>query len=124
MSVAANRQAANPSFEPRWIDEAERAVSALLTEAVAAIRARVTQNGKISSSALEREQHAVHGLAWLATYAEIVRQLNAYATRMTETGRFGEPERLLTAIGLGESLAQIFGGIPMNQAEFVRLAAR
>ena len=37
-------------------------------------------------------------------------------------GGFGETEALLTAIGLGEYLAQIFGGIPMNQGEIVRLA--
>ena len=38
------------------------------------------------------------------------------------TGRFGQTEELLTRIGLGEYLAQIFGGIPMNQGEIVRLA--
>ncbi len=81
------------------------------------------QNGKLSSTALDREQHAAHGLAWLATYAEIARQLNAYVKRMLEAGRFGETEQLLTVIGLGETLAQIFGGIPMNQSEFVRLEA-
>lgn len=130
MSLAANRQP--PSTESKsdlksdllkLADEAESAATALLTEASAAVRARVAQNGKISSAALDREQHAAHGLAWLATYAEIVRQLNAYAKHMTEAGRFGETERLLTVIGLGEILAQIFGGIPMNQTEIVRLGA-
>ena len=42
--------------------------------------------------------------------------------RMHEEGRFGATEELLTRIGLGEYLAQIFGGIPMNQGEIVRLA--
>ena len=36
-------------------------------------------------------------------------------------GRFGEVEELLTRIGLGEYLAQIFGGIPMSQGEILRL---
>jgi len=103
--------------------EAERTAEALLADAAAAIRPRVTLNGKISTEALDREQHAAHGLAWLATYIEIVRQLNAYARRMQDAGRFGETERLLTLIGLGETLAQILGGIPMNQGEFVRLNA-
>ena len=40
----------------------------------------------------------------------------------SEEGRFGETEQLLTRIGLGEYLAQIFGAIPMNQGEIVRLA--
>jgi (2S)-methylsuccinyl-CoA dehydrogenase len=123
MSVAASRQTETANLDPQRIDEAEKAVSALLSDAAAAIRQRVLSNGRISGSALDREQHAVHGLAWLATYAEIVRQLNAYAARMNDAGRFGEVERLLITIGLAETLAQIFGGIPMNQGEFVRLEA-
>ena len=31
---------------------------------------------------LEREQHAVHGLAWLATYVEALRQMQAWALRL------------------------------------------
>ena len=41
---------------------------------------------------------------------------------MTRERRFGETEELLILIGLGEYLAQIFGGIPMSQGEIVRLA--
>ncbi len=123
MSVAASREAESVNLDPQFIGEAEQAVSALLSDAAVAIRQRVLSNGKVSGAALDREQHAAHGLAWLATYVEIVRQLNAYAARMKEAGRFGEAERLLVTIGLGETLAQIFGGIPMNQSEFVRLEA-
>ena len=39
---------------------------------------------------------------------------------MSEEGRFGETEQLLTRIGLGEYLAQAFSAIPMNQSEIVR----
>ena len=94
----------------------------LLADAAGAVRARVSADGRLSSSALEREQHATHGLAWLATYVEAVRQLAAYAGRMQDAGRFGETEALLVEIGLGEYLAQIVGGIPMSQGEIVRLA--
>jgi (2S)-methylsuccinyl-CoA dehydrogenase len=122
-----SRAAARPSSaEPgllRLAAEAEDAVGALLTDAAAAVQARVSLSGKISTQLLEREQHAAHGLAWLATYVEVVRQLSAYARRMTEAGRFGETERLLVTIGLGETLAQIFGGIAMSQSEIVRLTA-
>jgi (2S)-methylsuccinyl-CoA dehydrogenase len=122
-----SRAAARPSSaEPgllRLAAEAEDAVGALLTDAAAAVQARVFSNGKISTELLEREQHAAHGLAWLATYVEVVRQLSAYARRMLEASRFSETERLLVTIGLGETLAQIFGGIPMSQGEIVRLAA-
>jgi (2S)-methylsuccinyl-CoA dehydrogenase len=122
-----SRAAARPSSAElgllRLAAEAEDTVGALLTDAAAAVQARVSSSGKISTQLLEREQHAAHGLAWLATYVEVVRQLSAYARRMLEAGRFGETERLLVSIGLGETLAQIFGGIPMSQGEIVRLAA-
>ena len=123
MSRAAARP---PSTEPgllRLAAEAEDAVGALVTDAANAVQGRVSANGKISAELLEREQHATHGLAWLATYVEVVRQLSAHARRMCEAGRFGETERLLVTIGLGETLAQIFGGIPMSQGETVRLAS-
>ena len=40
---------------------------------------------------------------------------------MSEEGRFGETEQLLTRIGLGEYLTQMFNGIPINQGEILRL---
>ena len=45
-----------------------------------------------------------------------------YATRMREEGRFGKTEELLTRVGLANISRKIFGGIPMNQGEIVRLA--
>jgi (2S)-methylsuccinyl-CoA dehydrogenase len=124
MSLAATHPIASPESDILPLaSEAEATAAALLAEAAAAIRSRVTENGKISTAALDREQHAAHGLAWLATYMEVLRQLHAYARRMTEASRFGETERFLVLMGLGETLAQIFGGIPMSQGEIVRLGA-
>ena len=40
---------------------------------------------------------------------------------MGRLGKLSETEDLLVRIGLGEYLAQIFGGIPMSQGEVVRL---
>jgi (2S)-methylsuccinyl-CoA dehydrogenase len=99
---------------------AREAADALVARAAAAVRETVSVNGKLDAARLESEQRAVHGLAWLATYAESVRQLVAYAERMQGEGRFHETEALLTRIGLSEYLAQMFGGVPMNQGEFVR----
>ena len=48
---------------------------------------------------LDREQRATHGLAWLATYVEAVRQLAAYAERMQAAGGLGEIEELLVGSG-------------------------
>ncbi len=102
-------------------NEAAGNAARLLERASAAVRARVTENGALNADRIEREQHACHGLAWLATYAEAIKQMAAYAERLTEAGRFGEMEALLTQIGLGEYAAQILGGIPMSQSEMVRL---
>jgi (2S)-methylsuccinyl-CoA dehydrogenase len=96
-------------------------IAALVAEATRRVRARVVVEGRISAARLEAEQHAVHGLAWLATYGEAVRELGSYAERLTAEGRFGETEDLLVRIGLGEYLDQIFGGIPMSPGEMVRL---
>ena len=102
--------------------EAQFAVQGLLDRARDTVRDRVSENGKLSADKIEAEQHAVHGLAWLATYVEAINEMANYAGRMEEAGHFGETEQLLTRIGLGEYLAQIFSGIPMNQGEIVRLA--
>ncbi|MCZ0735086.1 acyl-CoA dehydrogenase family protein [Phreatobacter sp. AB_2022a] len=115
-----------PAAEARTanlIDLAQSAVAAaeaILAEATAKVRALVTENGRISNAALEREQRATHGLAWLATYVESVRQLGSYAERLSAEGKFGEIEDLIVRIGLGEYLAQIAGGIAMSQGETVR----
>lgn len=94
----------------------------LLDVATRAVREKVVEDGKISPVAMEREQRATHGLAWLATYVEALRQLDAYAVRLITDRRFGKLEELIVRIGFSEYLAQIIGGIPMNQGEFVRLA--
>jgi len=98
------------------------AVEALFGDAQRAVAARVTVEGRAMARVLDREQRATHGLAWLATYVEAIRQLAAYTQRMIETGNFGEIEELLVRIGAGEYLAQILGGIAMSQGEIVRLA--
>jgi (2S)-methylsuccinyl-CoA dehydrogenase len=121
MPIAASR----PAAEHELIDlsrEATAALDALLADATAKVRRRVVVEGHAVSRLFDREQRATHGLAWLATYVEAVRQLADYAKRMVEDGSFGELEQLLVRIGLGEYLAQIVGGIPMSQGEVVRPA--
>ena len=108
-----------------FIEQARTAVAAieaLLQDATATLRERIIVEGHIVSRLLDREQRAAHGLAWLATYVEAVRQLVAYAERMSAAGRFGAIEEAVVRIGLGEYLAQIAGGIPMSQGEIARLA--
>ncbi len=98
------------------------AADRLLAKAIAASRAVLASDGRPDAAALDREQHRAHGLAWLATYVEAVKQTANYARRLQEEGRFGEMESLLVQIALGEYAAQILGGIPMSQLEFIRPA--
>jgi (2S)-methylsuccinyl-CoA dehydrogenase len=101
---------------------ATQAVEALLADAAAKVRERVGPNGGLDARLMNREQRATHGLAWLATYVEAVRQLAAYAERMHDGDQWSAVEELLVRIGLGEYLAQIAGGIPISQGEMVRPA--
>ena len=100
--------------------EASTVLDALLADATAKVRERVVVEGHVVGRLFDREQRATHGLAWFATYVEAVRQLAAYAARMTADGTLGEVEELLVRIGLGEYLAQVAGGIAMSQGEVAR----
>ncbi|GIK79685.1 MAG: acyl-CoA dehydrogenase family protein [Pseudorhodoplanes sp.] len=121
MSVAALR----PNASENIIALSAEAVvfaDAILAEAVQWVRDRVSAEGKLLARAIDREQRATHGLSWLATYVEALRQLSSYAQRLEAAGLLGETEELIVRIGLGEYLAQIVGGIPMSQTEIVRLS--
>jgi (2S)-methylsuccinyl-CoA dehydrogenase len=97
-------------------------VEALFAAARDGLRSEVTIAGKLSAAALDQNQHQAHALAWLATYLEGLRQLRAWAGRVSDAGQFGEMETLILQIGFGEYLAQIAGGIPMSQLEAARLS--
>ncbi|MZR15239.1 acyl-CoA dehydrogenase [Maritimibacter sp. DP07] len=92
----------------------------LLETATTRVRDAVSEGGKVSAALLEQNQSAAHGLAWLATYVESLRQMQAWAQRLTEAGDFGEMEALIHQIAFGEYLWQMYGGIPMSQNEIVR----
>ncbi|MSO66920.1 MAG: acyl-CoA dehydrogenase [Pseudolabrys sp.] len=119
MPIAASRAAAEHELV-ELSREATAALDALLADAVAKVRERVVVEDHLVGRLFDREQRATHGLAWLATYVEAVRQLAAYTQRMAGDGGFGELEEHLVRIGLGEYLAQIVGGIPISQGEVVR----
>ncbi|MBU6372486.1 MAG: acyl-CoA dehydrogenase family protein [Alphaproteobacteria bacterium] len=85
-----------------------------------AVRAQVAVDGKFDRKRLDAEQHVVHGLAWIATYAETLRQVADWAERLCAEGKFGEVERLLSEILVGEYAAQLIGGVPMTQTEIIR----
>jgi (2S)-methylsuccinyl-CoA dehydrogenase len=98
------------------------AAETLCAAALGRLRAAVAPEGKVRADLLERHQTQAHGVAWLATYVEALRQMLAWAGRLEATGQFGEMERLILQIAFGEYCAQIAGGIPMSQGEIVRPA--
>jgi (2S)-methylsuccinyl-CoA dehydrogenase len=95
-------------------------LTALQGAATERLRAAVSEGGKVQAARLEARQRQAHGLAWLATYVESLRQMQAWAGRLTADGNFGEMESLILQVTAGEYLAQIAGGIPMNQGEILR----
>ena len=97
-------------------------VSVVLERAIETVRSKVSQDGRVSATLIELNQTAAHGLAWLATYVESLKQMQKWAETLQTEGRFGETEQLILQISFGEYLNQILGGIPMSQNEIVRLS--
>ena len=97
-------------------------LSTLFETARQQMKAQIVVDGKTSGKLLEENQDAVHGLAWLATYATAMEQMQNWAEKLHSDGEFGEIEQLLHQIGTSEYHAQVLGGIPMSQGEFVRLS--
>ncbi|WP_238371573.1 acyl-CoA dehydrogenase family protein [Heliomarina baculiformis] len=96
-------------------------VEDILERAKAVLRNVVSVDGKVSAKLIEANQTAAHGLAWLATYTESLRQMQAWAEKLSAEGKFGEIEQIIHQIAFGEYLWQIYGGIPMSQGEILRL---
>ena len=97
-------------------------VSVVLERAIETVRSKVSQDGRVSATLIELNQTAAHGLAWLATYVESLKQMQKWAETLQTEGGFGETEQLILQISFGEYLNQILGGIPMSQNEIVRLS--
>src|SRR5882672_8704554 len=101
------------------VSAAADAAEAILHAAIAAVRTRLDGGTERRSA-----QRALHGLAWLATYATAIRALADYAGRLLvagdAAGDLREADELTIAIGVEEYLAQIVGGIPMSQGELLR----
>ena len=105
------------------LDACGRALEAadtVLARAQSHVARRVAPGGKVDAAALDRDQHAAHGFAWLATYVAALRATLDWTVKLDEAGKLGERERLILQLGFGEYLAQIVGGIPMSQGEIVR----
>ena len=95
-------------------------VNTVLAAATQTQSNRLSENGRVSATKLETNQTAAHGLAWLATYAQALTQMQAWAENLQSSGTLKEVDQLIHQIAFGEYLNQIHGGIPMNQGEFIR----
>ena len=96
-------------------------LEATLEAARIAVRATVSQEDRVSGQLIEETQTAAHGLSWLATYVYALRQMQQWAEKLQSDGAFHEMEQLIHQIAFGEYLAQVQGGIQMNQGEILRL---
>ncbi|WP_412552514.1 acyl-CoA dehydrogenase family protein [Shimia sp. MIT1388] len=96
-------------------------VESILETAIARVKDTVSENGRVSGKLMEQHQTAAHGLSWLATYAQSLKQMQAWAEKLEGEGKFGEIEQIIHQIAFGEYLWQVYGGIPMSQGEIVRL---
>ena len=99
---------------------AAREYSESVREAVAAV---VAPGGVVDPALLAREQHRVHGFAWIAASIAALEATLDWAVRAEAAGRFGAAEELVVRIGFGEYLAQIASGLPMSAHEVVRPSA-
>ena len=105
---------------PGVLEAAAEAILPVVAAAVEAVKARIAPGGKVDRVALDREQHVAHGLAWIATYAETLRQTAGWARALAEAGTFGATEADLATLLFGEYLIELATGIAMNQGETIR----
>jgi (2S)-methylsuccinyl-CoA dehydrogenase len=126
MSVGTDGAGASaPMLMPYLLDTCRDSVDVAFVvglHAEDALRPRLFSDGKLDPAALDREQHAVHGYAWLMTYATALRATADWAENLERAGQFGEREQLILQLGFAEYLSQIQGGLPMSQGEIVRLS--
>lgn len=105
------------------VEMATRALPAaeqLYAETRQSVGQLVIKDGRVSGALVEQNQTAVHGLSWVATYVEGLRQMLAWAERLSEEDRLGELEQLMVQAAFGEYLSQLSGGISISQLEIVR----
>lgn len=92
----------------------------LLANARHAVSDRIIIDGRPDGALLETHQFAAHGLSWMATYVEGLRQMLGWGQRLDGSGAFGELEQLILQAAFGEYLKQLAGGIPISQVEIIR----
>ncbi|HMP61650.1 MAG TPA: acyl-CoA dehydrogenase family protein [Phenylobacterium sp.] len=98
------------------------AAEACVLEARSGQRREVAPDGNLDRRRLDERQHAAHGLAWAAAYAETLRQTADWARRLQSQGVLNEASARPALLLAHEYLAQLAGGLPMSQGEMARPA--
>jgi (2S)-methylsuccinyl-CoA dehydrogenase len=102
------------------LDAAAHEAGALTASITSAVGGRVRLEGRLDRARLDEEQHVAHGLAWVAAYAETLRQTANWARALEAEKRLTEAEALPAQLLAHEYLSQLAGGLPMNQSEMFR----
>lgn len=84
------------------------------------VGAVLAPDGKIDRAKFSANQHLAHGYAWIVTYVETLRETANWVSRLERDGELGEIDALLAQILFGKYLADLVGGVPMNQGETIR----
>ncbi len=84
------------------------------------VSAILAPEGKIDRKAFSANQHLAHGYAWIVTYVETLRETANWVSRLEAEGNLGEIDALLAQILFSKYLADLAGGVPMNQGEIIR----
>ena len=104
------------------LQELDPAVRAFVEAARQAVAARLVRDGKVDRVEADVQQRALHGLAWIGSVAEAMRQAAAWGLALAQAGKLGEGESIALRIGIGEYLEQLTTGIAMSQNEIFRPA--
>jgi (2S)-methylsuccinyl-CoA dehydrogenase len=83
-------------------------------------QSRVSDLVQGDKDGLNRHQFAAHGLAWVATYTQALRQTLAWVEGLNNAGKCTELESLMADAAFGEYLSQLLGGIALSQGEIIR----
>ena len=68
----------------------------------------------------DENQFLIHGLAWLATYVESLKQMTHWAYNLQNQKKLTEFELTALEVAFREYIQQIIHGIPLSQTEFIR----
>ena len=91
-----------------------------LSKLIMVFKAGLERDGRSLSKFLDEEQIRAHGVAWIGTYVEALRQLLGWAKNLGENSSLHELENLILIISYAEYMSQIKGGIMMSQNEIIR----